>query len=118
MFSIVWADTGVCPYVGLHPQIILFVDKIIVFMIISFRLIPFSVLSCSINAARRVPTFCCFMWSARGMLLHAVEQAGELIEVAGIDVEVEHVAVAIEELVGWPAVDVQMTLNGGLLFVG
>ena len=52
------------------------------------------------------------------MLLHAVEEAGELIEVAGIDIEVEHVAVAIEELVGGPAVDVQMTLNGGLLFVG
>ena len=45
-------------------------------------------MSCSINAARRVPTFCCFMWSARGMLLHAVEQAGELIKVAGIDIEV------------------------------
>ena len=65
-----------------------------------------------------VPTFCYLKRLARGMLLHAVQQAGELIEVAGIDIEVEHVAVAIEELVGWPAVDVQMTLNGGLLFVG
>ena len=47
-----------------------------------------------------------------GRLFHAVEEAGEFIEVSGIDVEVEHVSVAVEELVGGPAMDVQMTLNG------
>ena len=48
---------------------------------------------------------------------HLIQQTGKVFKVAGIDVEIQQIAVAIEELVGRPAVDVQVALDSRLLFI-
>ena len=42
----------------------------------------------------------------------------QVVEVAGIDIQVELVAVAVEELVGGEGVDAEVRLNGRPLFLG
>ena len=44
------------------------------------------------------------------------QQTGKVFKVARVDIQVEQVAVAVEQLVGGPAVDVKVALDGALLF--
>ena len=51
-------------------------------------------------------------------LFQLFQQFCQLFKVAGIYFHVEQVSVAIEELVGGPAMDIEMALDGGLLSIG
>ena len=51
-------------------------------------------------------------------LFQFIQQAFEVVEVAGIDIQVERVAIAVEELVGGEGVDAEIRLDGRPLFLG
>ena len=53
----------------------------------------------------------------RFILFHAFQQPGEIIEVARVNIQVEQVAVAVEEFVGGEGIDTKVALDGGLLVV-